>query len=71
MKNKILQFILFMVVFVACWNLCDLIYSAVITRSEYSFTPGRCILEPVFFGVVIYLLQFAFGMFKEKNKNKQ
>ena len=53
-----------MVVFAACRNLCDLVYSGVITRSGYSFAPGKCIAEPACFGVVIYLIQFAFGMNK-------
>ncbi len=70
MINKIFQFVLYMVIFVLCWNLCDLAYSSIITRSGYSFDAGRCIIEPACFGVMIYLIQFAFGMNKGKRKKK-
>ena len=36
-KNKVVAFILFMVLFLVCWNMLDLLYCAVITHSSYQF----------------------------------
>ncbi len=36
-KNKVVAFILFVVLFLVFWNLLDLLYCAVITHSSYQF----------------------------------
>lgn len=37
-KNKVVAFILFLVLFLVFWNMLDLLYCAVITRSSYHFS---------------------------------
>ena len=39
-KNKVVAFILFMVLFLVCWNMLDLLYCAVITVCLSSLPPS-------------------------------
>ncbi len=40
MSNKVLRFILYIVVFMLFWNLLDFLWRGVISRSGFSFSAG-------------------------------
>ena len=52
-KNKVVAFILFMVLFLVCWNMLDLLYCAVITHSSYHFAGLGDLGLPVVVAAVI------------------
>ena len=57
MKNKYIAFGLFLILFMALWNLLDYIYATLITHSGYRFGAGTDLLIPlVVAGVSGYLL---------------
>ncbi len=53
MKNKYLEFGLFIVLVVAFWNLFDWLYSSFITRSADHFTWGSDLRIPLVGGAVM------------------
>ena len=55
-KNKVVAFILFMVLFLVCWNMLDLLYCAVITHSSYHFAGLGDLGLPVVAAVIGWLL---------------
>ena len=52
-KNEVVAFILFMVLFLVCWNMLDLLYCAVITHSSYHFAGLGDLGLPVIVAAVI------------------
>jgi len=57
-KNKYAAFILFIIAFLAFWNLLDYLYSAFITRSSYQFAAGSDLVLPVVAAVVVGYILF-------------
>lgn len=53
MKNKNVAFVLFVVLFIACWNLLDFIWSALITKSPYIFSAGTDLGIPLVAALII------------------
>lgn len=47
MKNKYAVYGLFVILFMAFWNLLDFLYSALITHSGYQFGAGSDLLIPL------------------------
>ena len=58
MKNKYVQFGLFIVLFLAFWNLFDYLYSILITHSEYRFGVISDLLIPFVVAVVMGAITF-------------
>lgn len=52
-KNKVVAFILFLVLFLVFWNMLDLLYCAVITRSSYHFAGLGDLGLPVIIAAVV------------------
>lgn len=57
-KDKRVAFVIFVIAFVAIWNLFEVLYATLITKSTYQFTVlndiglpllGACILGYIFF----------------------
>ena len=65
-KSKIIPYIIFLVAFVAAWNLVDYIYMTFITKSGYSFGIAGNIIVPM----VIALVTGYFCILKDKKKDK-
>ena len=57
-KNKYIAFVLFVVVFLAFWNLADYLYTTFITRGAYCFAAGRDGAVPVAAAIVSGYLLF-------------
>ena len=57
-KNKILGYILFIVIVIGFYNLFDYIYSEFITRSSYQFTVAADIALPALVAAIIGYLLF-------------
>ncbi|MEE3449876.1 MAG: hypothetical protein VZR27_04120 [Acutalibacteraceae bacterium] len=51
--KKVVLCILFVIIFVAVWNVLDLMYSTFITKSAYQFGIGDDMLLPLFMAVVL------------------
>ena len=52
-KNKIVALCLFIVVWIAIWNIGDYLYSSFVTKSTYRFTTGSDLLVPLIVSVVV------------------
>jgi len=52
-KNKKLAFGLFVVLFMAFWNLLDFIWTAVISGSSYHFSSGTDLAIPLILAIVM------------------
>ena len=52
-KNRFLAFGLFIVCFVAFWNLIDFLYTTFISDSEYHFGVGLDLSLPIIVAIVI------------------
>ena len=52
MAKKIVLFILFVALFIAFWNICDLLWSTFITRKGYQFSLTSDILFPLVLATV-------------------
>ena len=57
-KNKYVAFVLFVVVFLAFWNLADYLYTTFITSGVYHFTAGTDGALPVGIAIVSGYLLF-------------
>lgn len=51
--KTIVLLVLFVIIFVGVWNLLDLLYSELITRSSDQFGIGDDLLLPLFMAVVL------------------
>lgn len=51
-----LKAVLWVVVFIGLYNLLDLLWSAVITKSPYVFTPASDLAVPIVIGLVSYFV---------------
>ena len=51
-KNKFVAFVLFVIVFLACWNLVDYLYTTFITKEAYHFAVGTDGVLPVVVAMV-------------------
>ena len=58
-KNRYTQMILFILVFIAIWNLCELISGTFITHSGYIFTWADNIAKPAGLALVIGLVMYV------------
>ena len=57
-KNKYVAFVLFVIVFMAFWNLADYLYTTFITNGAYHFTAGADGALPLALAIVSgYLLE--------------
>lgn len=56
MKNRLITLGIYILMFVILWNLLDLCYCKLISRSDWSFSPGNNILYPAVFGVMFSFL---------------
>ena len=62
MKKKLLLFVLYIILFMAFWNLFDFLYSKLITHSSYQFGLGSDLFIPILIAVLT-----GYGMiFKKK-----
>ena len=57
-RNKYAAFILFIIAFLAMWNLLDYLYSTFITGSSYQFAAGSDMGLPVVAAVVVGYILF-------------
>jgi lipopolysaccharide export LptBFGC system permease protein LptF len=57
-KNKILGYILFIVIVIVFFNLFDFVYSEFITKNGYQFTAAGDIVLPTLVAVIIGYLLF-------------
>lgn len=57
-NSRIGQFIIFLVAFIAVWNLCDLIASTLIYHESYVFSFADDIAKPAGLGTVIALILY-------------
>lgn len=57
-KKKILIFILFVVLFIAFWNVCDLLWSVFISGKGYQFSFTGDILFPLVIAAVLGFTDF-------------
>ena len=57
-KNKYAAFILFIIAFLAVWNLLDFLYTTFITRSAYQFAAGTDLAIPLVVAAVSGYLLF-------------
>lgn len=58
-KNKYVAFVLFVIVFMAFWNLADYLYTTFITSGAYHFTAGADGALPAVIAVVSGYLLFV------------
>lgn len=58
-KDKRVAFVIFVVAFVAIWNLCEILYATFITKSAYQFKPlydlGGPLLAANILGFILFL----------------
>ena len=64
MAKKIVLFILFVALFIAFWNICDLLWSTFITRKGYQFSLTGDMLSPLVIAIVFECL----NLFIKKKK---
>ena len=57
-KNKYVAFVLFVIVFLAFWNLADYLYTTLIQSGAYRFTVGADGALPVVIAIVSGYLLF-------------
>ena len=57
-KDKKTAFVIFVVVFMALWNLLDFLYSTLITKSGYQFKSTTDLMVPLGLALVLGYLQF-------------
>lgn len=60
-KNKYVAFIIYVVVFLALWNVLDLLYTTLITKSAYQFAAGSDLAIPAVGAAVTGYLFFLRG----------
>ncbi len=65
--NKILQFCVTAIVFIACWNVLDFVYAELVAKTGYQFTVGNNLILPIVASLVVYLIDF---LLKKKKNNK-
>lgn len=58
-KNKYAAFVLFIIAFLAIWNLLDYLYTAFITGGAYHFAVGSDGAIPVVVAIVVGYLLFV------------
>ena len=58
-KNKYVAFVLFVIVFMAFWNLADYLYTTFITNGAYHFTAGADGALPLALAIVSGYLLFV------------
>ena len=61
--KKFILFVLYVILFMAFWNLFDFLFAKFITDSKYHFTTGMDLFIPVFIAVFT-----GYGMFLRKKK---
>lgn len=57
-KDKKTAFVIFVVIFMALWNLLDFLYSTFITKACYQFRTSTDLLIPLGMALVLGYLQF-------------
>ena len=57
-KDKKTAFVIFVVVFMALWNLLDFLYNTVITKGGYQFKTTTDLMLPLVLALVLGYLQF-------------
>ena len=57
-KDKKMAFVIFVVIFMALWNLLDFLYSTLITKSGYQFKSTTDLMIPLGLALVLGYLQF-------------
>ena len=57
-KYKKTAFVIFVVIFMALWNLLDFLYSTLITKSGYQFKSTTDLMIPLVLALVLGYLQF-------------
>jgi len=57
-KDKKTAFVIFVVIFMALWNLLDFLYSTLITKSGYQFKSTTDLMVPLGLALVLGYLQF-------------
>lgn len=64
-KNKTVAFVIFVLVGIAIWNICELIYTSFITKSGYQFDATECIGKPALLAVLV-----GYALFLTKKEGK-
>jgi len=57
-KDKKTAFVIFVVIFMALWNLLDFLYSTLISKSGYQFKSTTDLMIPLGLALVFGYLQF-------------
>lgn len=57
-KDKKTAFVIFVLIFMALWNLLDFLYSTFITKAGYQFRTSTDLLIPLGMALVLGYLQF-------------
>ena len=57
-KDKKTAFVIFVVIFMALWNLLDFLYSTLISKSGYQFKSTTDLMIPLGLALVLGYLQF-------------
>ena len=57
-KDKKMAFVIFVVIFMALWNLLDFLYSTLISKSGYQFKSTTDLMIPLGLALVLGYLQF-------------
>ena len=57
-KDKKTAFVIFVLIFMALWNLLDFLYSTLITKSGYQFKSTTDLMIPLGLALVLGYLQF-------------
>lgn len=65
-KNKVVAFILFLIVFLLLWTGIDLLVTLVITRAQYHFEAWDDLILPLIIGAVLGYLFIIRGNGSEK-----
>ncbi len=64
--NKITKLLVYAVLALAVWNLCDYLYYALFLKTPFQFSFFSNVLGPVVFGAVMWFLDGKFPGKKEK-----
>ena len=58
LKNKIIPFVLFVLLVIGFWNLADFLFTKLIVREQYQFQTVYDLLIPLTVGAVIGVFSF-------------
>ena len=69
-KNKFLQFVLYVVVFVLVWNVLDYLWELILPQDASWFTVSDNVVKPLLLGVILSWVIPAYIRKKAQKKQK-